>query len=192
MILTEDVIMRYRANQGYVYLIHAIGTDRYKIGRSVNPVTRLETLKKQSPYPLQIVECFWTPDAIADERSLHLFFKQFRAHGEWFGFHEEINITGCKGYAADFGVYFSELAQSLFEDIPDNVIVKDVYRLFSLATSIEDISNCYIYVIELLRSISSMPVTFPNYHFCVVASLANGLDSFTNYLNKLSSVGEKQ
>jgi len=56
MILTEDVLQRYRANQGYVYLIHAIGTDRYKIGRSVSPPVRLETLKKQSPYPLQMTD----------------------------------------------------------------------------------------------------------------------------------------
>jgi hypothetical protein len=89
MILTEDVIQEYRASQGYVYLIHASGTNRYKIGRSVNPVARFETLKKQSPYPLQIIECFWTPDAIADESELHKFFKDERVHGEWFDFQDK-------------------------------------------------------------------------------------------------------
>jgi len=86
MILTQDVLDRYRANQGYVYLIHAVGTDRYKIGRSINPPVRLETLKKQSPYPLQIVECFWSPDAIADEIGIHKIFAEYRAYGEWFEF----------------------------------------------------------------------------------------------------------
>ncbi|MEW5859541.1 MAG: GIY-YIG nuclease family protein [Cyanobacteriota bacterium] len=90
MILTQEVLDRYRANQGYVYLIHAIGTDRYKIGRSINPPVRLETLKKQSPYPLQIVECFWTPDAIADELTIHKRWQHLRQYGEWFEF---ANIT---------------------------------------------------------------------------------------------------
>lgn len=86
MILTQEVLDRYRVNQGYVYLIHAEGTDRYKIGRSVNPVVRLEQLKGQSPYPLRIIECFWSPDAIADEIGIHKMFAEYRAHGEWFEF----------------------------------------------------------------------------------------------------------
>ena len=88
MILTQETLERYRANQGYVYLIHAVGTDRYKIGRSINPPVRLETLKKQSPYPLQIVECFWSPDAIADEGYIHAnkHLSKRRAYGEWFCF----------------------------------------------------------------------------------------------------------
>ncbi len=89
-LLNQDVIKRYQTNQGYVYLIHALGTDRYKIGRSVNPVARFETLKKQSPYPLKIIECFWTPDAIADEKYFHEigWLSQKRKHGEWF----ELNV----------------------------------------------------------------------------------------------------
>ncbi|MBW4480281.1 MAG: GIY-YIG nuclease family protein [Tolypothrix brevis GSE-NOS-MK-07-07A] len=95
MILTEDVLQRYRANQGYVYLIHAVGTDRYKIGRSVNPPARLETLKKQSPYPLQIIECFWTPDAIADEKYFHNreYLAPHRKFGEWFEVSNERDDT---------------------------------------------------------------------------------------------------
>lgn len=88
MILTEEMLARYRANQGYVYLVHAVGTDRYKIGRSVNPVARLEQLKGQSPYPLQILECFWSPDAAADEKGLHERFANNRVYGEWFEFED--------------------------------------------------------------------------------------------------------
>lgn len=71
---------------GYVYLIRAEGTDRYKIGRSVNPVARHQTLTKQSPYPLRIAECFWTPDCISDERFLHETLASYRVFGEWFEF----------------------------------------------------------------------------------------------------------
>jgi len=95
MILTEDILQRYHNNQGYVYLIHAVGTDRYKIGRSINPPVRLETLKKQSPYPLQILECFWTPDAIADEKYFHNreYLAPHRKFGEWFEVSDEEDDT---------------------------------------------------------------------------------------------------
>ncbi|MCC5670285.1 GIY-YIG nuclease family protein [Nostoc sp. CHAB 5784] len=84
MILLEETLQRYRSNQGYVYLIHAEGTNRYKIGRSVNPFARFEQLKVQSPYPLRIIDSFWTPDAINDEKLFHEQYKNYRIFGEWF------------------------------------------------------------------------------------------------------------
>lgn len=73
-------------NEGYVYLIEAQGINRYKIGRSVNPIARHSLLKKQSPFPLNIVDCFWTPDCVADEKYLHERMADYRVHGEWFEF----------------------------------------------------------------------------------------------------------
>lgn len=70
--------------EGWVYLVHAEGTNRYKIGRSVNPVVRAKDLEKQSPYPLRLVKTFHTPDCVADEASLHEKFSSLRVHGEWF------------------------------------------------------------------------------------------------------------
>ncbi len=69
---------------GWVYLIHAQGTNRYKIGRSIDPVSRYKTLQTQSPYPLVILDCFPTLDAATDEAYLHETLKEFRVHGEWF------------------------------------------------------------------------------------------------------------
>lgn len=80
--LTLELIKTGR--EGWIYLIHAVGTDRYKIGRSTNPVSRHQTLQGQSPYPLKIVRCFWTIDAVTDELNLHESAKQYRAFGEWF------------------------------------------------------------------------------------------------------------
>ena len=76
------------SREGWVYLIHAVGTNRYKVGRSVNPIARLEVLKGQSPYPLQVVWTEWTIDAIEDEKRAHKALAGFRVHGEWFEFHE--------------------------------------------------------------------------------------------------------
>lgn len=70
--------------EGCVYIIHAQGTQRYKVGRSTNPITRWQTIKKQSPYPIKMVDFFYTPDAITDEYYLHQELKDYRVHGEWF------------------------------------------------------------------------------------------------------------
>lgn len=78
---------------GYVYLIHAQGTSRYKIGRSINPPERTKDLQKQSPYLLKIVDQFYSPDAITDEFKLHQKFSKVRVHGEWFEFLDE--QTAC-------------------------------------------------------------------------------------------------
>lgn len=70
--------------EGWVYLVHAEGTNRYKIGRSVNPILRAKDLEKQSPYPLKLLKTFHTPDCVTDEEVLHRKFDCYRVHGEWF------------------------------------------------------------------------------------------------------------
>jgi hypothetical protein len=156
MILTEDVLRRYRANQGYVYLIHAVGTDRYKIGRSVNPPVRLETLKKQSPYPLQIVECFWTPDAITDEKKLHIYFKSDRVYGEWFTFKSSIELNGHKGCAAGGTIEFAEDILQTTGMPLDTIPIKWVYEIFSACNSVDDICNASNYLLSLIGVVFEM------------------------------------
>ncbi len=69
---------------GYVYLIFAEGTSRYKIGRSKTPINRTADIQKQSPYNLRLVTYFYTLDCIADEKHLHDKLKDYRVFGEWF------------------------------------------------------------------------------------------------------------
>ena len=69
---------------GWVYLLHAQGTNRYKIGRTANPIRRYQELKKQSPYPLTILQSFQTMNMVLDEKYLHELFNKYKAHGEWF------------------------------------------------------------------------------------------------------------
>lgn len=73
---------------GYVYLIHAVGTNRYKIGRSINLKTRLQQLQRQSPYPLEIVAAFKTSNPAWDEAYWQDHYKKYRVYGEWFKFDE--------------------------------------------------------------------------------------------------------
>lgn len=85
--------------EGWVYLLHAEGTNRYKIGRSVNPITRCADIQKQSPYPLRIIKTRWTLDAIADEANLHRITAQYRVFGEWFELTPECGERGNRKVA---------------------------------------------------------------------------------------------
>lgn len=63
------------------------GEDSVKIGMSVNPETRLNSLQTSSPVPLSIlarVECSCREDAIAKEREFHDLLSEYRMSGEWF------------------------------------------------------------------------------------------------------------
>ncbi len=76
---------------GYIYLIHAVGTDRYKIGRTTRDVEiRYKELNsKQSPYPLKCIGYIETYNSREVEKSIHDTFKENREHGEWFSFEKK-------------------------------------------------------------------------------------------------------
>ncbi|MDV2997644.1 MAG: hypothetical protein N4J56_007349 [Chroococcidiopsis sp. SAG 2025] len=69
---------------GYVYLIWAIGTPRYKIGKSKNPSARLEQLNAQSCYPLRLLETCFFDNCFYHEKRLHKVAERWRVHCEWF------------------------------------------------------------------------------------------------------------
>ncbi|WP_414624021.1 GIY-YIG nuclease family protein [Calothrix sp. CCY 0018] len=73
---------------GYIYLIHAVGTNRYKIGKTIRDVEiRYKELNsKQSPYPLKCMGYIETHNLREVEKILHDTFKDSRVHGEWFCF----------------------------------------------------------------------------------------------------------
>lgn len=73
--MTDD-----RRNLSAVYLLHAEGTDLYKIGKAVDVDKRIANLQTSSPHKLTLF-------AVVEgtrERDLHARYKQFRRHGEWF------------------------------------------------------------------------------------------------------------
>jgi len=71
-----------------VYLLHAEGTNRYKIGWSKCVNSRVDTLQTGCPYPINVIIVM---DSTEDgERWLHRRFAQYRVCGEWFELPEEI------------------------------------------------------------------------------------------------------
>ncbi len=78
----------YRDKPGFIYLIHAKGTNRYKIGLTTRSVEQrfAELNGSQSPYPLELIEVISTENVTITEGYLHTKFSLQRRHGEWFEF----------------------------------------------------------------------------------------------------------
>lgn len=80
---------------GYVYIIHALGTDYFKIGISEESVLRqLSQLQTASPLKLRYVYHAYVEDMQRTERELHKIFSSFRKTGEWFSL-GEANVKEC-------------------------------------------------------------------------------------------------
>ena len=67
-----------------VYLIHAEGTDAYKIGLTNNVNLRLKSLQTSNPNKLSIVKCIDGDSQL--ERRIHSYYDKNHVNGEWFSF----------------------------------------------------------------------------------------------------------
>jgi hypothetical protein len=78
----------YRNKPGFIYLIQAKGTNRYKIGLTTRSVEQrfAELNGSQSPYPLELLEFITTNNVTETEGYLHQKYAFQRCHGEWFEF----------------------------------------------------------------------------------------------------------
>jgi len=69
---------------GFIYLIHAVGSDFYKIGKTTNPDRRILQIAPQMPFPTRYVRV-WRSDFMSiAEKMLHEQFEYVRTNGEWF------------------------------------------------------------------------------------------------------------
>jgi len=101
----------YRNKPGFIYLIHAVGTDRYKIGLTTrHPEARLAELNSsQSPFPLELVDWFETDNVTADEKYFHEKYSAYRVHGEWFELNKRTLQKVRREYQDDVGFSFPQL-----------------------------------------------------------------------------------
>lgn len=74
--------MKDSTSEGFVYVIHAVGTNRIKVGHTLTPEARLKDLQTGSPFPLRMLACW--PGSVAIERRIHTVLAEFRQVGEWF------------------------------------------------------------------------------------------------------------
>ena len=101
----------YRNKPGFIYLIHARGTRRFKIGLTTrHPEARLAELNgSQSPFPLELIDWFETDNVTEDERYLHEKFASYRVHNEWFEFDTKALKKVRREYQGDVGFSLPQL-----------------------------------------------------------------------------------
>ncbi|NEP14430.1 MAG: GIY-YIG nuclease family protein [Symploca sp. SIO2C1] len=111
----------YRNKPGYIYLIHAQETDRYKIGLTTRSVEArfAELNSSQSPYPLEIIDWFETDNVTDDEEYLHEKFADYRVHGEWFVFDKRTLKEVRREYQDDVGFTFPQLPRISLPTLPE-------------------------------------------------------------------------
>lgn len=73
----------------YVYLFHATGTHRYKIGRTTDLRSRIVQLAVGAPLMVNLITYFETENSLQEESILHKKLASHRVHGEWFEFSPE-------------------------------------------------------------------------------------------------------
>lgn len=67
---------------GFVYLLRA--GDYYKIGKTINPSSRIKTISLQMPFPVEVFAIIPSLDYARLETLLHNVFHSKNTNGEWF------------------------------------------------------------------------------------------------------------
>ena len=71
--------------RGYIYLFGAVGTDKFKIGKTRFSVAgRINQLQTGCPFLLRYIYHVYVENIHDSEKKIHLFFEQFHSIGEWF------------------------------------------------------------------------------------------------------------
>jgi hypothetical protein len=71
-----------RDNDCRVYILEAVGTDRFKVGSSIDPDSRTRNISVACPFPVALR--YVIEGRRGDEREAHAELADQHAHGEWF------------------------------------------------------------------------------------------------------------
>ena len=76
---------------GYIYVLRAVGTNYYKIGKSIEPDRRILEIAPKMPFDVRFAWVIRTEFMSLAEIRLHELYADNRANGEWFLFNDEIS-----------------------------------------------------------------------------------------------------
>ena len=83
-----ELAINPQARDGFVYIIAEAGTSFFKVGRSIDPITRRRNLQTGNPRLFSIREQFEVTDDVAAEGAAHRAIAAYRANlgggREWF------------------------------------------------------------------------------------------------------------
>ncbi len=74
----------YKPKDGYLYIIHCTGFPYYKIGQTVMPAARVDTLQTGVPFELKLEYALEVRDMNETERKIQQRYKDKCIRGEWF------------------------------------------------------------------------------------------------------------
>lgn len=96
----ENTMDKFR-QPGYIYILHAEETDRFKIGASSHPNKDCQFINTFSPFPVEIVARYPSLDMGLDEQKLQNTFRHRRVRHEsnWFVFE---SVEHAKGLIDEF------------------------------------------------------------------------------------------
>ena len=80
---------------GYVYLIQPEGFNVYKVGTSIDPPRRLETLQRKRAARLTIRAAIHYANGFGAEQWWHRKFAPHKLSGEWFALPESVVAEFC-------------------------------------------------------------------------------------------------
>ena len=86
--------LRPESVPGYIYLLQAVGTDKFKIGRATDVARRIRELQTGSPIKIRYVYHAYVHNANLCEMELHNKFSHQREIGEWFALTSE-DVKSC-------------------------------------------------------------------------------------------------
>lgn len=81
--------MKPEIEECIVYLIRCKNTSYYKIGHTGDLEARMGDLQVANPHELEVIGIIDADDkeeGLSIEKRLHLAFRKYRLHGEWFDF----------------------------------------------------------------------------------------------------------
>jgi hypothetical protein len=86
---------QYDTRDQYIYIIQC---EQYvKVGRTLNPESRLLDMQVGNPFPLRLIEVFEDiPNAYAIEYQIHEKLCRYHHHGEWFECKPKVAISIAK------------------------------------------------------------------------------------------------
>ena len=111
--------LRPEAAPGYIYLVQAVGTDKFKIGRATNVANRLRTIQTSSPLKIRYVYHAYVRNMNFYEMELHHKFSEQREIGEWFTLSKS-DIEFC--------IFLMRLVQDAEPSIPQEDVEPEEFK----------------------------------------------------------------
>ncbi len=123
---TKFLKLRPESVPGYIYLVQAVGTDKFKIGRATDVARRIRGLQTGSPLKIRYVYHAYVHNANLCEMELHNKFSNQREIGEWFALTSE-DVKSC--------IFLMRLIQEVepIDSIPEGTTENELFVSMPLA-----------------------------------------------------------